>query len=137
MPAGRPSEYTPEIAEEILDRLADGQSQAQISRELGIARKTIRYWRDTREEFSARYARAWQDGMEVRGDEILELADSADSSNFNERRLQIDTRKWVMSKIAPKQYGDKSKVEHTGEGGAALQVVINHAPKPRVDSGEG
>ena len=35
------------------------------------------------------------------------------------RRLQVDTRKWMLSKMLPKVYGDKQQVEVTG----SLDVV--------------
>lgn len=31
------------------------------------------------------------------------------------RRLQVDTRKWYLSKLAPKKYGDKQHVEVSGK----------------------
>ena len=37
-------------------------------------------------------------------------------------RLRVDTRKWVLSKMLPKLYGDK--LQHTGEGGGAVLVRI-------------
>ena len=36
-------------------------------------------------------------------------------------RLQVDARKWLLSKLAPKKYGDKVGVQH--EGGVTLNVV--------------
>jgi len=33
------------------------------------------------------------------------------------KRVQIDTRKWMLSKMLPKIYGDKVVQEHTGSGG--------------------
>jgi hypothetical protein len=30
------------------------------------------------------------------------------------RRLQVDTRKWMLSKMLPKVYGDKQQIEHSG-----------------------
>lgn len=30
------------------------------------------------------------------------------------RRLQVDTRKWILSKMDPTRYGDKLEVEHSG-----------------------
>ena len=39
------------------------------------------------------------------------------------RRLQIDTKKWVLSKMLPKVYGDKVVQEHTGAGGGPIQMA--------------
>jgi hypothetical protein len=39
------------------------------------------------------------------------------------RRLQIDTKKWVLSKMLPKVYGDKVVQEHTGADGGPIQMA--------------
>jgi hypothetical protein len=39
------------------------------------------------------------------------------------KRLQIDTRKWVLSKMLPKVYGDKVTQEHTGADGGPIAVT--------------
>ena len=38
-------------------------------------------------------------------------------------KLQVDTRKWFLSKVLPKVYGDKVTQEHTGAGGGAIQIA--------------
>lgn len=38
-------------------------------------------------------------------------------------RLQIDTRKWLLSKMLPKVYGDKVQQEHTGKDGGPIQMA--------------
>lgn len=39
------------------------------------------------------------------------------------KRVQIDTRKWVLSKMLPKVYGDKITQEHTGAGGGPIAMA--------------
>lgn len=38
-------------------------------------------------------------------------------------RLQIDTRKWLLSKMLPKVYGEKVTQEHTGADGGPIQMA--------------
>ncbi len=38
-------------------------------------------------------------------------------------RLQFDARRWMLSKMLPKVYGDKLVQEHTGEGGGPIQLA--------------
>jgi hypothetical protein len=38
-------------------------------------------------------------------------------------RLQIDTRKWLLSKMLPKVYGDKVTNEHTGKDGGPIEMA--------------
>ena len=45
---------------------------------------------------------------------------------IDHRRLQIDARKWLIGKMAPKKYSDKQIHEHGGpEGGpVTLEALI-------------
>ncbi len=38
-----------------------------------------------------------------------------DHEHIQRSRLRVDARKWLMSKMAPKKYGEK--LQHTGDGG--------------------
>lgn len=39
------------------------------------------------------------------------------------KRLQVDTRKWMLSKVLPKIYGDKVTQELTGAGGGPIALA--------------
>lgn len=39
------------------------------------------------------------------------------------KRVQIDTRKWVLSKMLPKVYGDRITQEHTGANGGPIALA--------------
>ena len=52
------------------------------------------------------------DGDIVPTGEFLEETVTGDM--IEHRRLQVDTRKWMLSKMLPKIYGDKQTLEHTG-----------------------
>ena len=51
--------------------------------------------------------------------------------NIQRSRLRVDTRKWIMSKLAPKKYGDKVTQELTGKDGAELIVNVNISEKTK------
>jgi hypothetical protein len=72
-------------------------------------------------EFSAQYARAREDQAEAHADRIIEIADD-ETIDANHKRIMVDARKWVASKLKPKRYGDKLDLEHKGEVG--LTVVV-------------
>ena len=68
-------------------------------------------------------------------DEALEIADDAsgdctvrdgkkvlDHEHVQRSRLRVDTRKWAAGKLAPKKYGDRATMEHTGPGGGPIRV---------------
>jgi hypothetical protein len=75
---------------------------------------------DADPDLSKQYARARQALLDKMADEILELADApvpvldngaTDNALVRQRQLQVDTRKWFLSKLAPKVYGDRLNVE--------------------------
>ena len=112
--SGRPSMYTPEIAAEICRRMEAGESLRSICRSKDMPDEaTVRLWaRENREGFYPQYARAMETRMEGLADEILEIADDKSGDPARDR-LRLESRKWLMSKIAPKRWGDK--IIHSGD----------------------
>lgn len=110
--------YTPEVADRICNELMAGKGLNTICQGEDMpAESTVREWvQDDRDGFASKYARARAIQAERFADELIQLADRAsDSETAQVQRLKIDTRKWVISKILPKKYGDKVEVENTGE----------------------
>ena len=75
---------------------------------------------DADPELAKHYARARQALLDKMADEIMELADApvpvldngaTDNALVRQRQLQVDTRKWFLSKLAPKVYGDRLDVQ--------------------------
>ena len=118
---GRPSIYTPEVAAEICERMAAGESLRSICRSEDMPKEsTVRLWAlDNREGFYPQYARAMETRMEGLADEILEIADDKSGDPARDR-LRLDSRKWLMSKVAPKRWGDRTI--HMGDPDAPLVV---------------
>jgi hypothetical protein len=124
--AGRPSSYTSEFAELILSELAEGKSLKRICLEHeGLpSPKTVREWvAKNIDGFRDKYAIAKEEMLEAWADDLVEIADESkhdtvqtetgdhpDNEWINRSRLRVDTRKWVMSKLLPKRYGDKIAV---------------------------
>jgi hypothetical protein len=118
---GRPSSYTFEVSEEICRQMAEGKGLRQIcAQEEMPSRPTVLRWIEDNPSFRDRYARARTHCMEWYQEEILRIAfdDSGDLIIDGDRvmsghhvvqraRLKVDSLKWVMSKLAPKKYGDK------------------------------
>jgi hypothetical protein len=105
-------DYTPEKAERILTRLADGEGLNEICRDEDLpAESTVRGWViDNRDEFAAKYTRARDIGVDCRADRLKDTAASAlgmDGPGVQAVRLMCEVEKWYISKIAPKKYGDR------------------------------
>jgi hypothetical protein len=126
----RPSEYTDETAALICARMAEGESLRSICRSDDMpGLSTVFQWLQRHSQFADQYARAIEARATVMEEEILQIADDASgdmiegddgavrqNAEFVARsRLKVDTRKWLMARMAPKKYGDK--IEATLQGG--------------------
>lgn len=123
MPAGRPTDYSEELTAKICERLAIGESLARICRDDDMpSMSSVFLWLGKYPEFSERYTRAREAQAETHADRLIEIADN-DTIDPNHKRIMVDTRKWVASKLKPKRYGDKAEVEHSGNVGLTVNVV--------------
>ncbi len=142
---GRPSSYTDAIADEICEKLADGQSLRTICLAEGMPnRATVFRWLAANETFRDQYARARDAQAEALADEILDIADDG-SNDWMERydddggnigwkengeamqrsRLRVEARKWVAAKLLPKKYGDKQLVGSDPENPLPAGFLVN------------
>lgn len=118
---GRPTVFSEELANEICALIVEGKSLRTIEDTDGMpGTTTIFRWLGDNEKFREQYAHAKAQQMTAMGEEILEIADQyspeADvlqPDHIQRARLRIDTRKWLMSKCAPKVYGDR--ITHAGD----------------------
>ncbi|WP_133239291.1 hypothetical protein [Microvirga sp. KLBC 81] len=123
---GRPKVLTKELKDEICARVIDGETIRQIAAEAHMpdARTIYRALAaEDEEEFRQQYARAKEFQLYRMEDELLEIADAADGESVQADRLRIDTRKWIMSKRAPKKYGERVTQEHEIDSKAVMGVV--------------
>lgn len=130
MAKGRPSKYSHEIADQICELVATSprgiRSICAEHQELPDP-DTIYRWLRKYNEFYEQYARAKQAQLQAIEDEMIEIADDGTNDYVETKKgimlnkeavmrsaLRIDTRKWLMSKLLPKKYGDKVGVELSG-----------------------
>lgn len=110
----RPTKYTEEAADIICERIALGESMRSISRDEKMpAMSTLFRWLRENEGFSEQYARAKMESADSLVDDIISIADN-ESEDPQSRRIKVDARKWVASKLKPKKYGDRIHNEHSG-----------------------
>lgn len=122
MGAGRPTDYNQSIADEICERLSEGESLRNICREKGMPSKAAVFrWLGKFPEFSDQYARAREDQAENFADELINISDEATPENAQVAKLQIDTRKWVASKLKAKKYGDSTQIKHADADGNKIE----------------
>ncbi len=142
---GRPTSYSEKLANLICERVATST--------MGLARlcelhddlpdkTTVNLWRYRHAEFSTQYAQAKLKQADLMAEEILDIADDGSNDwmeSFSEdgdssyklngehvqrSRLRIDTRKWLASKLLPKQYGQHAE-EVKGENKSVIELLID------------
>ena len=138
---GRPSDYSDEMATNICALIIEGYTLRQIEAKEGFPSKTtICRWLASNTEFRDQYARAREHQAECMADDILDISDdgsndwierensdgttceSINHEHISRSKLRVDSRKWLMSKFAPKKYGDRVTNEHTGAGGGPIKT---------------
>lgn len=134
-PGGRPTKYSKELTSTLCERIALGASLRTVCKAddmPGMA--TVFSWLREYPEFQEQYARACEERTEAMSEDILDIADDGTNDwvemngdeNQKERysfngealqrsRLRVDTRKWLMSKMKPKKYGDKLDMTTNGK----------------------
>jgi hypothetical protein len=129
---GRMSEYSEAVAETICQRLAEGESLRSICSTEGMpAQSTVFRWLSQQPTFQKQYALAREAQADTLFDDILEISDDArndwmarrgeddagwqaNGEHIQRSRLRVDARKWMAGKLAPKKYGEKLDVNHSG-----------------------
>jgi hypothetical protein len=116
--------YTEELAEQILDRLAAGESMVQICKDEDMpGLRTVMRWAKENEAFGIGYAHAREAQAEVMDDKILNAADAANAVNAVAQRVKVEAYKWRAAKLAPKRYGDATTLKHADADGNNLPHV--------------
>ena len=116
-------------ADLICTRIAEGFTLRQIARELGCTDSAITHWYAEDPVFAQRYARAKEAQAERFAEEIIEISDDGsndwmqrelesgaivdvpDHEHINRSKLRVDSRRWLMAKMAPKRWGEKMQVD--------------------------
>ena len=117
------------IFNSLIDKIEEGMSLRSVLKLEGMPNKnTVYKWLENDETKKERYARATYERADTIFEEILQIADDSTldvvkseqgekiNSEFVARsKLKVDARKWVVSKMHPTKYGDRST--HVLEGG--------------------
>ena len=144
---GRQTTFTQAKADNICAGLREGKSLRAICRELELNHAMVLDWVKEWPEFGDQYARAREVGYTLLAEELVEIADEEnvtvrrppgaprkgdesedevevvfDSTAVARNRLRVDTRKWMLSKMLPKVYGDKLETTLQGANGGPIET---------------
>jgi len=135
---GRPSLYTEELVSEFIGRLCTGESVRTICKSDDMPDPaTIFKWLASKPEFCEQYAKAKELAAEALAEDIFDIADDnaldyvdgpdgqlrVNNDAIQRAKLRVDVRKWYLSKIMPKKYGDKQQLEVAGKDGKPIETV--------------
>ena len=112
----RPTIYTKELGEKICSQIAVGKSVRKMCKSPKMpSASTIFYWLidEEKKEFLEQYKKARNVEAELMFEELREIADNQEGDVMRDR-LRVDTRKWYLSKVLPKKFGEKVGLEHSG-----------------------
>ncbi len=141
------SKYTKKLANEICKRMAEGESVSSICADKHMpAKATVTNWKlKNTEGFGEQYTHAHEARQEFLFSELLEIADDGrndwmerengseciDSEHIQRSKLRIETRKWQLSKMNPKLYGDKTQLTGAdGDGPVKVEAITRTIINP-------
>lgn len=112
---GRPSIYSDQTAEIILERLSQGESLIAICSDPDMPSiRTVMRWADDVEDFGNKHRRAREAQAEHMDHLILLAAENA-TDDPQGSRVKIDAYKWRAAKLAPKRYSDRLDLTSGGD----------------------
>ena len=118
------------IFEYVCQEIEKGRALRNVLKDENMpSTSTFYQWLDNDEVKAKQYARATEVRADIIFDDILAIADeNTNDTSINENgievvnndviqrsRLRIDARKWVLSKLNPKKFGDKTDITSGGE----------------------
>jgi len=114
--------YTEKQRQQLLRLIADGITVTYAAKALGIKKDHINNWIRNDDRFAEQYKQARMQQVHSLGDEILEIADEPIETmeQVQHAKLRVEARKWLMSKWAPRMYGDKVHTDHTHTFGVVI-----------------
>ncbi len=129
---GVPSTYSEEMAAKVCAAVAssqDGLRKTLASDPELPALRTVQVWLDNHASFAVQYGQAKQRQLRTMAEDIVDLSND-ETLDPNDKRIRIDTRKWLLSKLIPRTYGDKLDVTSDGQALA----VPSHQVDARIQS---
>jgi hypothetical protein len=108
---GRPTAATTELKEAIIAGISSGKTIVDLMPELGFNAVSLLRWRRADDEFRNEYIEAMSLRTEMMAEELIRKAQTVTDETASAVRVSADILKWVMSKMKPKEWGDKAGQE--------------------------
>ena len=133
MPAGRPSKYTPQLADEICRQLMIGESLIDICAQDDMPdRFTVIRWTRQDPDFAAQLYEARQAQADLMDDLVLSIAKRVQPETANADAVRLKALTWRAARLNAKRYGDKTEQTST----VKHEVTHIHLVAPESDQVE-
>lgn len=126
------------VFDAIMADIADGLAMRQAAENAGVSRRSVWYAINETEDRLHKYVRAKESMIEAFADDIKVKSsacrtgtktttkadgsvETVDGDMVDRSRLEVDSLKWLLSKLAPKRFGEK--LELSGDKDAPLFVL--------------
>lgn len=138
-----PAKKNPKLIEEVLSRIAMGETLVALGSDLGFHPKSWNSWVRADEELAVAYAQARDIGADALADQALAIIDEEperivqidEDGNKSTSRMDSAAVAWaknraefrlkLLAKWHPNKYGDKQQVEVGNKDGEALKIESN------------
>lgn len=138
-----PLTYDEDEFDRICEQIALGRSLRSVCKDEGMPGflTVLRWLREDRGKSREKMAKARELQAETFADEIVDIADTTQLGEIEtdkyvkdfglvtevrradmveHRKLRIEARKWAAGVMAPKKYGAKQQIEHSGQVGLVI-----------------
>lgn len=138
---GRPSSYDEVKAEELLMRLAEGETLTAICRSMGMRPRTVYSWTESHPDFAERFKAAREFGDCVIEDEAIDLADERNpdeiidesetgmrkrtADNVARSRLRVETRLKVVARRKGAKISNEIKISQKEAAEIQVKTLTN------------
>jgi hypothetical protein len=120
----RKSRYTFELGQQVCEGIAGGATLQRACDTVSVNPNTFIWWCHQHDELAVEYARARQRQNEAIDDELRSLADQVTPENARAIETKFRMLTWIAGKRAPKAFGDRVGIEHSGKDGGPLRVQV-------------
>ena len=143
-----PAKITPKVIEDVLSRIAQGETLASLGREFGFHPQSWANRVRADEELAIAYQRARDVGADVIAEDALRIIDEEplrvlevdedgkqtgtsriDSAAVAWAKNRAEMRLKLLAKWYPTKYGDKSALELANKEGETLKVEATPSPE--------
>lgn len=123
MAGGRPSEFSDDAEDAILDVIRGGGTLEMAAQAANVSPRTVLRWLQDDEEFCRKYVRAREDQGDWYADKVADITldPTREPADITAR---VNALKWLAAKRKPKVYGERVTQEHVGKDDGPIRAEV-------------